>query len=620
MSLLSISTGALLNAQVALRTTTNNIANAATEGYSRQRVQSVSQPSNKYASKSWIGNGAAIAGIERVNSNLLNNQVNISTSAVAKNDTFLQRTEQLEGLLANLDTNISSNLGEFYASANALSTSPSSSSARARYLSAAGTVANQFQELNMHFDNMTKGLNDSLSGMVADVNMMSKQLAEINNSKDSGSNELLDQQEVLLNRLAQIVSIQAIRSDNGKVDVFMSNGQPLVIKGSSHEIAAFRSLDDPEFLDIGAVQKDGSVRQLSDNAITGGEIAGLLTFRKEALNAARNELGRMAMTFAHAANEFQKMGQTSAGVQGTDMYFYEDPTVFTYSANTGDGKLSATITNMQAVTAASYRLVKTSAGWDATNLDTNVTTSLASLPADLDGMSIDVASGTFVDGDRFRVDPTRTGMSSIKMILNNTGEIATGYPINASADAANTGSARVGEIRPASSTWDPNLKNTLDLTYSAGSWTIAGAAPDSVTSTTEGWTIEQNGWILKIQGTPSDGDVFHVKPTSGSGDGRAVADLSSTQHDKIVGGTMSTASAYSTLVNNLGSNSRIATSSLAASQSILDQAKGAKDNVSGVNLDEEAANLVKWQQMYQAASKLVSITNSMLDSLFAVLN
>lgn len=621
MSTISIASSALQNASVGLRTAANNISNAAAPGYSRQEVQMITAPSNRLGSTSWLGNGANIGTINRVHSDLMNNQVNIATSAAKKSDLYLQNTNQLESLLANLDSNISSAMGEFYAASSALGASPGSTSAQSRLMNAASSIANQFQEINLHFDNFVQGVNDSMAGVVSDLNSMAKELANINANENAGSNEMLDRQELLASKIAEKVSAQIIRKPGGQMDILMSNGQPLVIGSANYQITTFRSLDDPEHFDLGQVLKDGTVVQLGDSAITGGELAGILEFRKETLTATRNALGRMATVFAQNVNEMQKLGQTSNGTQGADMFHIDNPQVYSYKTNQGDAEISAVISDSSALSADSYRIVKTSSGWEITNLNTREVTTSASFPVSIDGFDLDLSAGSAADGDRFRLDPARNGLGSIKMMLNNVDQLATGYPVYASPDKQNIGPATVTSIKPSSTNWDPNLQDSVDLQYdSLNGFTINGSAPSNVTQEIDGWTIEQNGWIMKIQGTPEDGDSFHIATGSTTGDGRAANDMAGLQNERIIAGGFTISGSYSSMVDKIGSQGRIASSSYEASQTLLDQATSNRDNVAGVNLDEEAVNLTKWQQMFQAASKMVTVTNSMLDSLFAAIN
>lgn len=621
MSTLSIASSALQNAAVGLRTAANNISNAAAPGYSRQEVQMVTQISNRLGSSSWVGNGANIGAINRIHSDLMNNQVNIATSAAKKNDLYLQNTTQLESLLSNLDSNISSAMGEFYSAASALGASPGSTSAQARLMNAASSIANQFQEMDLHFDNFVQGVNESMSGVVSDLNSMAQELANINADENAGSNEMLDRQELLAAKISEKVSAQVIRKPGGQMDILMSNGQPLVIGSSNYKITTFRSLDDPEHFDLGQVLKDGTIVQLGDSAITGGELAGLLEFRKDTLTATRNTLGRMATVFAQSVNEMQKLSQTNTGQQGSEMFHIDDPVVYTYKTNQGDAQLKASITDTSSITAASYRIAKTSSGWEITNLSSNQVTSTPSLPISIDGFDLDIDSGSVSDGDRFRLDPARNGLGSIKMLINNVDQLSIGYPVYAKADAQNIGPATINFIKPASTSWDPSIQDALDVDYdSVNGFTIAGSPPDNVTQEIDGWTIEQNGWIMKIQGTPADGDIFHIGAASTSGDGRAANDLAGLQNERLIAGGFTISGSYSAMVDKIGSQGRIAASAYDASQVLLDQATSNRDNISGVNLDEEAVSLTKWQQMFQAASKMVTVTNSMLDSLFAAIN
>jgi flagellar hook-associated protein 1 FlgK len=618
MSTFSIGKSALANAQVGLDTASHNTANAVTPGYSRQRVNLQANLPMKHGTNMYIGTGAAIESIQRLSSTLLNAQVNSATSSYAKNSTVAKNVGQLESMMSDLSNNVASSLGEFFAAASALSSTPQSDPARARFMDAAGGVVAKYQEVNAHLTDLTVGVNQQIRAQVNDVNMYADALAKINASPDSTSNDLLDKQDQLLAQLSEKLSVRALRNAEGQLSVFMANGQPLVLADKSFKLTTVQSYDDPDSLDV-AIDNGANTFKLNENVFGGGQIAGLMEYRRETLQQTRDSLGVGALAFSNAINQQNRLGQTADGTQGTDVFAIGTPAVFAAAANTGSGMLLAAISDPSAVLPTDYKITFTATGVDIKRSSDGNVSSFAALPATLDGMTIDFETGAAAVGDTFTVAPARTAGSSVRLNLIDGRQIASGVPVLATANAANKGVAQVTSINAQTDPWNASIKNPVAIEFTApGTFTVNGLAPDSAVSTTNGWEVSYNGWKLTLAGTPSSGDKFSVSAAGLTGDGRNATLISALQDAKVVGGKMTPAGSYANLMNEIGSKTRVSESAADASDTILKQAAGNRDELSGVNLDEEAAALMKYQQMYQAATKLIQTANTMFDSILAI--
>lgn len=618
-SLISIMTSAMSNAQIGMRTAANNVSNAATEGYTRQRVNMGTQPSIRAGINIWLGSGATVEAIQRMQSNLLTQQVNTTKSVSQKSQTYVDNFGQLNALMSNLEDSMATTLGEFTTSASALATDPSVSSVRDRFMSAASTVAARFQEASVHMDSITADLNQQVEQAANDINTYAKQIAAINKNANSDANDLQDERDRLIAKISEKVSVTVVRNGQGSVDVFLPNGQPLVVRDKTFALTTYRNDDDPTAIEIGFAGPTGP-QPLGTGALTGGSLAGITAFRQEGLKMAQNELGRMAMAFADAANAVHRLGQTPTGAQGGDLFAYSQPAVHSYLANGGTAQLSSTVTDSTKLTAASYQIAYDGAQWSVTRSTDGTTVTSATMPVTVDGFELSIASGAASAGDRFVVDPARPGAGSIRFLLNASSQIASGYPVHADDVNSNSGYGKVARIEPMTAPWNAAIKTPVDVVYTGpGTFTVGGVAPDSITATPEGWEVEANGWKLTISGTPNVGDTFRVRPVSGSGDGRNGAALADLSKARIIGEESTVTGAYSRLVNAIGSRTAIAETALKTSESMAEQAIARRDSVSGVNLDEEAAELMRWQQMYQAALKVTQTADEMLDSLFAAL-
>ena len=615
----AIMASAMQNAQINIRTISNNISNAATEGYTRQRVNMSSVPSVKIGVNAWQGSGATVDNIQRMQVQLLNDQVNVTKSTTLKSQTYLDNFSQLDMLMSNLENSMSSTIGEFTASASAMAADPSTSSTRDRFMSASSAVAARFQEMSVHVDLLNSSLNKQVEQAAADINMYAEQIANINISVNSGANELLDERDMLISKISEKTNVMTLRGSNGSVDVFLPNGQPLVIKGSTFKMETYRNQDDPTHLEVGFSGPNGPT-PLAKGAVTSGVLAGIAAFRQDGLKQVQNEMGRMAIALADSANAAHKLGQTPEGTEGGNLFTYSQPTVHNYLSNPGTATLQAQITDSTKLTAATYKISYDGTAWSVTRSTDDKTTSYASLPINIDGVDLSIDSGSVAAGDQFLIDPARSGMASIKFALNTTSEIAAGYPISASDVPGNSGYGKVSSIEPTTAPWNASIKTSVDVaTTGIGTFTVNGNAPDQITQTLGGWEIEYNGWKLKISGTPNTGDSYRIRSVIGSGDGRNASALAALSSARVINGESTVSAAYSRLVNSIGSKTTIAQTALQANEAIAEQAQTMRDNVSGVNLDEEATQLMRWQQMYQAAMKVTQTTDSLLDALFAAI-
>ena len=147
-------------------------------------------------------------------------------------------------------------------------------------------------------------------------------------------------------------------------------------------------------------------------------------------------------------------------------------------------------------------------------------------------------------------------------------------------------------------------------------WTAATTLATNVTFTA-GMTISFNGWSTKIAGRPEASDTLVVQAnTGGRADNRNALLLATLQSvPGLDGGASTYQTAYSAMVGSVGAIASEVKVTGTALDGILKETKAAQQSLSGVNLDEEAANLIRFQQAYQAASKLISVSSKLFDSI-----
>jgi flagellar hook-associated protein 1 FlgK len=336
------------------------------------------------------------------------------------------------------------------------------------------------------------------------------------------------------------------------------------------------------------------------------------------LDSTRNQLGRISVALADAVNDQHREGIDLSGALGGDFFAVGATQVLGNSANTGTGTVSVTRSDVGALTDADYYLQKTATGWSLKREDTGASVTLTGTgtvadPLVADGLSF-VVGGTAATGDRFLVRPTRGAASGMSVLVTDPAKVAAAAPIRTAATTTNTGTGTISAGSVVDVT-NSSLRSTATIAFtSATTYTINGAGSFTYTP---GSPITANGWQVEISGSPAVGDSFTVSDNAGgTGDNRNAQLLSESLSSKVLdGGTASVNDAVNRVVGNIGVVTRQAQSSRDAQQIVKQEAIDARDTVSGVNLDEEAANLIKYQQAYQAAAQLIGVAQTLFDSI-----
>jgi flagellar hook-associated protein 1 FlgK len=336
------------------------------------------------------------------------------------------------------------------------------------------------------------------------------------------------------------------------------------------------------------------------------------------LDPARNQLGQMAVALADVANAQHREGMDLSGNLGGNMFAVGGVAVQPATTNTGSATVAATRTSASALTANDYLVRYTGTSWTVQRADTGAPvtftgTGTGADPIIADGLSI-VVSGTPATGDRFLVKPTGSAIDGMSVLISDPAKVAAAAPIRTSAAVANTGSATIsaGEVLDAT---DAQLRSTVTLEFTdATHYTVNGAGSFTYTP---GGNIDVNGWRVQIGGTPAAGDTFTVaNNVAGVGDNRNALEMThALSRGVLSGGTESLDGAVARFVGGIGVSTAQANSSRDAQQIIYDDSVTSVENLSGVNLDEEAANMMRYQQAYQAAAQMIRVTQTIFDTL-----
>jgi flagellar hook-associated protein 1 FlgK len=613
--LLGIGISSLLANQRALATTSHNIANVETEGYSRQRTEFITRPAN-YTGTGFIGTGVRTASIQRLYDTFLATQARMSTSGAAESGIFLEQARQIDGLLTDADTGLAPVIQNFFNAVQQASNDPVSLAARQALLGDAEALTGRFRLLQQQLDHLGNGINTEIVNVTEQINGLARGIAALNTDIASATargtppNDLLDQRDALMDQLAAKVALSSVQQDDGSINLFIGSGQGLVVGGSVAELLTVNNDHDPQRLEI-AMRTGAGTMEMS-GAITGGQLGGLLDFRTNMLDKTENTLGQIAQALVSGFNEQHARGMDLDGALGQDFFAIAAPAVLPDSDNSGSGTVSATVDDVNALTLSDYRVSYQGAGnWSVTRLADNTSVSGGG-PLLIDGMTINVG-GAPATGDNFALQPTRSAAGSIGISLTGPEQLALAAPIRTQSASANSGSAIIsaGEVVDVS---DADLLDPITISFiSPLSYSIDGGPALAYTS---GSPIDYNGWRVNISGIPAAGDSFSVSANNGGvGDNRNARRLTELQSARILnGGKSSMTDAYGQLLTRTGSMTASVSMKHDALEALNQHAVASRDAVSGVNLEEEAASLLRFQQAFQASAQVINIANQLFDT------
>ncbi|HET9474073.1 MAG TPA: flagellar hook-associated protein FlgK, partial [Steroidobacteraceae bacterium] len=551
--------------QRALDTTAHNIANVSTEGYTRQRVDFATRQPQSYGSN-WIGSGVDAVQVRRVYDQFLSEQVRSSSGTLARLDAFAAQAERLDNLLGDTDNGLSASLQSFTDAINEVSSTPSSISARQVLLAEGRAMVGRLQTYDTRLREMSSDVDARLTVEAGEITVMARSVARLNGEiavaiQQTGQppNDLLDQRDQLIDELSAKVGVTVVAEGESTLNVFIGNGQPLVLGTTAATLTTQIDPLDAERLQL-ALQTSAGTVDIS-RSVSGGTLGGLLDWRREMLDPARNELGRITLAVASQVNAQHREGMDLTGALGGDFFNVGAVGVTYPTTNTGAALATATRTDISAITANDYVLTRTATGYTLRRQDTGTAVSFTGSgtvadPIVFDGMSLVVGAGA-ATGDQFVIHPTRDAIEGFGVAITDPARVAAAAPIRASAASTNAGTGTItpGEVLDAG---HAQLLSTTNIVFtSATTYSVNGGADVTYTP---GGNIDVNGWRVAINGTPATGDTFTVRNNVGAvGDNRnAFALVDAMQSGVIEGGTVSISAAVERMTGSLGLQTRAA--------------------------------------------------------------
>lgn len=530
MSIFSIGLSGLNTAQVALNTTSNNITNVYTPGYNRQLT---------ILGESGVGNGVQVNDVQRQFSQFVASQLNRSQSASSALDSYQTQISQIDSLLADSTSNLSTLMQSFFSSLTDLSATPSDPSARQGVIGSADTMTAQFRSLDGYLNDMQRGVNTQIGDQVYQLNNLSKQMASLNQQislakarTGEAPNSLLDQRDQVVADMSKIANVELTVQDGGSYNITFGSGQTLVSGTNSFSLKAVPSPSDPTRTVVGYQDGAGNVRALDESSITGGELGGLLSFRSETLDKTQNQLGQIAVSLAQGFNAQHAQGYDLNGDAGGNFFSIGQPVAF----SNGGATLSASFSSdLSRLTANDYQVTYAGGTYTVTPSDGSASFTVTPDPStgalSFGGMTVTVSGASYLkDGDSFQIQPVRRAAEQLQNVIHDTAKIAAAKKANATGDNSNS---------------------------------------------------------LALQNL---------------------------QNSKLVGGIATLTQAYASLVGDVGNQANVVQVNQKAQQGLTNQLSALQQSDSGVNLDEEAANLIRYQQYYQASAKIISTGMAVLDT------
>jgi len=616
-----IDVSALQAFQQAIEVTSNNVANANTPGYDVESIELATAAAQSTGSIP-IGAGVVVDGVQRAYSQAAANQLITSQSSLGQLNALQNYTSQIDNLFGTTAGGLTTALQNYYNGWSAVADNPTSTASRQALLGDATALASNFNTTSTQLNNLNTDVNTRITSDVQQINSISAQISNLNQqivtSTGSGQapNALLDQRDLLVSNLSQLAGVTTTSNSDGSINVFVGSGQPLVLDNNSYTLGTIPNQFNASQLDVSSTATGG---QSISSAITSGDLGGLLAARTQAIDPAINQLGQIATAVEQSANAQQNLGLNLNGTLGANLFSVGAPIATASAANSDATTATLTISNVQALTSDNYVLAYNAGAYTLTDATTgaNIPVTVAGTTVAAASVGLSVAlSGTPAAGDQFLLQPTSQAAATIGVALTNPSGLAAAGAIATSAADTNTGSASIGTGTVLNAA-NPNLLNATTIKFlSPTTYSVNGAGTFAYAS---GANIALNGWQVQISGTPAVGDTFTVQGnTAGSGDNtNALAAANQATKGILSNGTISVSGAVGSLISGTGAQAQQVNTAQTAQTAVNTQAQSNLQSVTGVNLDEEAANLLQWQQSYQAAAQALSIANSLFSSVLS---
>lgn len=663
----SIGLSGLQAAQIGIATSGENISNSSTASYDVE-TPVFTESAGQDTGSGYLGNGVTVSTVQRAYSQYITTELNNAQSTNSSLTASYNLATDLSNLVGSSTSGIGSSITSFFTGMQTVADSPDDVATRQTALSDGQTLADQINAAGEEFDQLSTSANTQLSDAVSQINTYTQQIAQLNqqitgtSSSSDAPNQLLDERDAAISSLSQLIGVSVVSNGSGD-SVFLANGQPLVVGTTSYSLSTQPSATNPTQLSV--VWNDGTGTSAADQqtltsaALQGGTVGGIMSFVSQTLDPAESQLGAIATSFAAQVNAQNELGITLSGTAGGALFSVDPALTYANSANTGDATVSVTLTDPSSPPTDNYTLSYNNGTYTLTDSTTNTvmepTTTTApstTTPFTVAGLSI-TSTGTMQNGDSFSIQPTAGALNTFAVATTNASDIAAASPALVSATTSNSGSGAISDTSVTAGYSIPSTATTLTYTedttdtngtlsgFPAGS-TVTVTVPGSSTSSTvsiadatttvpydpgtgaeisisDGTSGSLSGVSFTLSGTPATGDTFTIASNAnGTQDGSNALAISDLVSSTSLNGSETLTSAYSSYVNSIGNTAAELDASSTSQTALVSQLTTQQQSVSGVNLDDEAANLLQYEQLYQASSKVIQTAESMFQTLIGV--
>ncbi len=655
MSLFSIGISGLLANQSSLSTTSHNIANANVEGYSRQRVDQASRLP-EFIGGNYFGNGAEVGTVKRIFIQSQQLELQAATADFHNFDSFLNQASRVDSLLADSENGVSTAIQGFFTSLQGVVNDPASIPARQVMLSEANTMVSRFEQVHNQLEKQASEINGSIASVADEITSLAGSIAKLNTqiagSPGSYPPDLLDKRDTLVTRLSELVNVQTIEQSDGSTNVFIGTGQSLVVGSLANTIDAQPDPLDPRKMQLRLTAASSSI-DITDN-LNGGQLGGLLDSVEQIIEPAMNTMGRVALAISNSFNSQHQLGLDLNNELGSRFFNDINSTeleigrVNTPAANTGNASVSVTIDNPALLKDSNYQLYLSGGNYqliDQTSKATVATFAPPAAPGSVqvvsEGITINFLSGTANNGDTFELQPTRNFARDLAIEVVSPEQIAAASPVRGEQSSSNIGSGVISNITVSDTstaqftTTPGNLSPPIRIEFDAtpGEFSIydmSSGAPVLLAGGITGYVPNQAndmlalagapfnayGYEVNMNGDPQAGDNFDISyNNNGAGNNQNIALLGDVQFASTLdNGNSNFQQAFGKVISSIGVKTQSAEIKRDAAESLLFQATERKASVSGVNLDEEAANLIKFQQAYEASAQVINVARTLFQT------
>ena len=634
IDLLNIARTGVLASQSQLGVTSNNIANANTAGYHRQ-VATQSTLESQRLGGSFYGTGTYVNDVKRIYNDYAARELRIGQTTLSAAEASYGKLSELDQLFSQIGKIVPQSLNDLFAGLNSIADLPADIGIRNSTLTNAKQVASSLNQMQSHLNSQLNQTNDQIVGMTQRINEIGTELANLNLELMKSPNQdaqLLDKQDALVQELSQYAQVNVIPLENGAKSV-MLGGSVMLVSG---EVAMKMGTKagDPFPNERQLTSSIGSLSVTVDPSKLGGQLGAIFDYRDQTLIPASHELDQLALGIADNFNKMQAQGIDLNGQVGSNIFKdINDPMmslgrVAGLSGNTGTATLGVTIDDTSLLTGGAYELSFTApASYKLIDTQTGNTTLLTLSGSTLSGgsgFSIDIKAGAMASGDRFAIRPTAGASNGIEVVMKDPKGIAAASP-KITADAANSGNTQVKltQINNRSAANFPvtgsELTIKLDTTavpptyeaFDSAGASLGAAAPYTPPS------ISAFGFTFEVDSKAAAGnDRFAFDLSFAEGDNSNAVAMAKLSETKLMNGGKSTlADVFEKTKLDIGSKTKAAEVRVGSAEAVYQQAYARVESESGVNLDEEAANLMRFQQAYQASARIMTTAQQIFDTL-----